>query len=95
MKFNGSEKQNKWAAKILESAKLTPRQVDNLLRWAGPTMHSQKVMDVTIVIENRQNLADYANSLNEFYGLADKKHDVANEAVEVLRTKIEEEINNA
>ena len=89
MEFNGSEKQNKWASKILESANLTNAQVDNLLRWAGPTMHKQGIMDVTIVIEHRANLAEYADSLGQFYKLsADEKHTVAVNAADMLKKRI-------
>lgn len=86
MKFNGSAKQQKWATEILNNANLTDEQVDNLLRWAGPTMHAQGIMDVTIVIENRNNLAVYADSLGSFYKLAkEEKHAVAEEAAGMVR----------
>ncbi len=86
MKLNGSAKQNAWATKIIESANLTENQIDNLLRWAGPTMHGQGIMDVTIVIENRNNLAEYANGLGEFYKLTpEEKHEVAVGAAGLLR----------
>ena len=88
MKFNGSEKQNKWATDILQNANLTEGQIDNLLRYAGPTMHDQGIMDVTIVIENRHNLAVYADSLGEFLALsANEKHHVAEEAITALRKR--------
>ena len=45
MKFNGSQKQNKWAMNILEENNLTEQQIDNLLRYAGPTMRAQGIMD--------------------------------------------------
>ena len=86
MKFNGSEKQNKWADGILQNAKLTDEQIDNLLQWAGPTMRKQGIMDAGIVINNRSNLAVYADSLGKFYTLsADEKHAVAMEAVESIK----------
>jgi hypothetical protein len=86
MKFNGSAKQNKWAESILQNANLTEEQVDNLLRWAGPTMHAQGIMDVTIVIENRDNLAAYADSLGSFYKLSkEEKHAVAEDAAGMIR----------
>ena len=75
MKFNGSEKQNKWAAEILGNAHLTDVQTDSLLRWVGPTLYAQEIMDVKIVIDNRNNLPAYADDLGRFYKLssADKK----------------------
>lgn len=86
MKFNGSAKQNKWATEILEAAKLTDVQIDNLLRYAGPTMHAQGIMDVTIIIENRSKLAAYADSLGKFYKLTpEEKHAVAEEAAGAVR----------
>ena len=89
MKFNGSAKQNKWAAEILEKAILTEEQIDNLLRYAGPTMHDQGIMDVTIIIENRSKLADYADALGKFYKLTpEEKHAVAEEAAGKLRGKV-------
>jgi len=66
MKFNGSRKQNQWADKILTAATLTDEQIDNLLLWAGPSMYAQGVMDAIIVIDNRGNLASYADSLGKF-----------------------------
>ena len=86
MKFNGSAKQNAWATKILEAAKLTDEQTDNLLRYAGPTLYAQGIMDVTIVIENRDKLAAYADSLGKFLKLsAEEKHAVAEEACGMVR----------
>jgi len=86
MEFNGTPKQNKWAEGILEAAQLDERQIDNLLRWAGPTMHSQGVMDVSIVIDNRHNLASYADSLGHFYELSQtEKQAVAEEAASQVR----------
>jgi hypothetical protein len=67
MKFNGSVKQNNWAVDILEDADLSDEQVDNLLRWAGPTMYKHGIMDVTMVIEHRHNLAEYADALGVRY----------------------------
>jgi len=95
IKFNGSEKQNKWVADIVKTANLTGKQIDNLLRYSGqidnllrysgPTMHAQGIMDVTIIIDNRHNLAAYADSLGEFYTLSAKgKHAVAEEAVDTI-----------
>jgi len=73
--FNGSPRQNKWAAEIISNAALTDAQVDNLLRYAGPTMHAQRIMDVDIVIYNRKRLAAYADSLGKFLQLsAREKH---------------------
>lgn len=87
MKYNGSEKQNNWAASIIESADLTDDHVDNLLRYAGPKMHAQGIMDVTIIIENRHNLAKYADSLGAFYQLsADEKHAVAETAAITMKS---------
>ena len=86
MKFNGSEKQNKWAQAILEKENLTDEQVDNLLRYAGPTLHAQGIMAATIVIQNRNSLASYADSLGKFYQLTpQEKHAVAQQAAETLR----------
>jgi len=90
MKFNGSEKQNKWAANIIKTAELTNKQIDNLLRYAGLKMHSQGIMDVTIIIDNRHNLIEYADSLGQFYKLsADEKHAVAEEAADILKQHID------
>jgi len=89
MKFNGSEKQNKWAEKIIESANLTDEQIDNLLRYAGPTMHTQGIMDVAIIIDHRHILPAYADSLGNFYKLSDEgKRDLANEAADALRHRM-------
>ncbi|KKK82908.1 hypothetical protein LCGC14_2798670 [marine sediment metagenome] len=89
MEFNGSEKQNKWAGQIYEAANLTNEQIDNLLRYAGPAMHTQMIMDVTIIIENRHNLANYANGLGRFYPLnSEKKQAVAADAADILRQRI-------
>ena len=85
MKFNGSPKQNKWATEILNDAALTDEQIDNLLRWAGPTMHEAGIMDVTIVIENRKNLAAYADALGKHYRKTDEeKQAVADEAANMV-----------
>jgi len=93
MEFNGSEKQNKWAADILEKANLTEEQMDNLLRWAGPTMHAQRIMDVTIIIENRHKLASYADELGRFYRLSDEeKRSVAQDAVDSVKEHIKKVI---
>jgi len=89
MKFNGSAKQNKWAAEILEKTVLTGEQIDNLLRYAGPTMHDQGIMDVRIIIENRSKLAAYADALGKFYKLTpEEKHAVAEAAAGKLRGKV-------
>lgn len=86
MKCNGSEKQNKWALRIIEDAKLADEQIDNLLRWAGPTMHAAGIIDVTIVIENRNWLAAYANDLGVFYAMTpEEKRRVAEDAADGLR----------
>ena len=86
MKFNGSKKQNVWAEKIIGTANLTDEQIDNLLRWAGPTMYAQGIMDVGIIIDNRNNLAGYADSLGSFYKLTSaEKHAVAVEAADTIR----------
>jgi len=87
MKFNGSAKQNKWAAEILEKANLTEIQIDNLLRYNGPEMHDQGIMVARIVIENRDKLAAYADALGKFYKLTpEEKHAVAEEAAGMVRT---------
>jgi len=89
MKMNGSEKQIKWATDILREKNLTNEQIDNLLRYAGPTMYSQGIMYAPIIIDNRRNLAVYADSLGEFYKLSDKeKHEVAENAAAALRQRI-------
>jgi len=89
MKFNGSEKQNKWAVDIIKKSELSDRQIDGLLRWAGPTMYRNKIMDVTIIIENRDNLADYADGLGRFLKLTnEEKHTVAVEAADELKQYI-------
>jgi len=86
MRFNGSISQNKWAADILANAELTAEQIDNLLCYAGPTMHGQGIMDVTIIIENRHNLAAYADSLGKFYKLSgEERHNVAKNAAAMVR----------
>jgi len=86
MKFNGTDKQNKWAEKILTDANLTDEQIDNLLKYAGPTMYKQGIMDVTIIIENRDKLAKYADSLGKFIKLSpEEKHAVAVLVCNVVR----------
>jgi len=96
MKFNGTEKQNKWANEILESAKLTDEQIDNLLKWAGPTMHDRGIMDVTIVIENRHKLTEYADSLGKFLKLStDEKHIVVESVCGVVREMAHINISSA
>lgn len=86
MKFNGTVKQNRWAVDILNGAELSETQIDNLLRWAGPAMHSKKIMDVTIVIDNRFNLAEYADALGKFYQLSqNEKRTVAKSAAVKLK----------
>ena len=81
MKFCGTEKQNKMAGQILDEAHLTEEQIDNLLRWAGPTLCAQKIMYPIIVIDNRRNLAGYADSLGKFLKLSPaEKHAVAESA---------------
>lgn len=85
IKFNGSEKQKIWASNIIESTKLTNCQVDNLLRYAGPKMYTQGIMDATIIIENRRNLAEYADGLGKFYQLStEEKHAVAKKTVDAI-----------
>jgi hypothetical protein len=85
MTFNGSPKQNKWAAEILKSAALTDEQIDNLLRWGGPTMYKAGVMDVTIIIDNRSRLTAYADALGKHYQkTAEEKQAVANEAANIV-----------
>lgn len=73
MKFNGSAKQQKWAAQIVESANLNETQIDNLLKWAGPTQYAQGIMQSSMIITYRDNLAKMADSLPELY----KKNGVA------------------
>ena len=76
--YNGTERQNKWASDIIQKSKLSADQLDNLLRYAGPKMYDKKIMDVTIIIEHRSNLSEYADSLGEFYKLSkEEKHEVA------------------
>ena len=85
MKFDGSTKQNKWAADILQNAVLTDEQIDNLLRWAGPTKHAQGIMNAQLIIDHRSSLADYADALGRFYKLSsEEKHAVAEEAVDMF-----------
>ena len=86
MKFNGTKKQNEWAAKILTAANLTDDQVDNLLRWAGPTLHRQGIMDAGVVIDNKDDLGRYADSLGEFYKKSpEQKRAVAQAAADAVR----------
>ena len=64
--------------KFKDYANLTDEQTDNLLRYAGPAMYAQGIMDSTIVIENRKDLAAYADGLGRFYRLSKtEKHAVA------------------
>ena len=89
IKFNGSQKQNQWASDILQNANLADDQINNLLRYGGPKLYAEGIMDVTVIIENRHNLAAYADSLGKFYGLSDEgKRKVAKEAVDTLRKRI-------
>jgi hypothetical protein len=93
MEFNGSAKQNKWAAEILQNANLTDEQVDNLLRWAGPTLHDRGIMVASIVIENRHNLANYSDSLGKFYKLTlEGKRAVAQEVADMVRNIAQDKI---
>jgi hypothetical protein len=86
MRYNGTEKQNRWAEKILTSANLSQTQIENLLKYAGPKMNSDGIMDVRIVIDNRSDIAAYADALGEFYKLThSEKKDVAYEAAEMIK----------
>jgi hypothetical protein len=90
MKFNGTPKQNKWAEEILNSAKLSDEQIDNLLRWGGPRLHAAEIMDAIIVIENRDRLGDYATALGIFYQKTPEgKRVLAKEAVEAIQDRAE------
>ena len=81
MRFNGTPKQNAWAAKIVANANLTDAQIEALLWYAGPTMQSQGICDVRIVIENRERLAAYADSLIRMRSMTpDERHALAEEA---------------
>jgi len=86
MKFNGTPRQNKWAQAIIEAQNLSDGQIDNLLRYAGPTMYVQRIMDVSVVIDHRQNLGAYADSLGDFLSLSPaEKHAVAIAAADAVR----------
>lgn len=79
--ITGTPKQVAWCKKILAVAALTDGQIDSLLRFAGPKMYASGSLYAPIVIDNRNNLGAYANSLNQFYGLsAVEKHAVAQAA---------------
>lgn len=96
MKFNGTEKQNKWAEQILTDANLTDEQTDNLLKWAGPTLYAQGIMDAVIVIDNRSNLAQYADSLGKFLKLSpEEKHAVAEAACATVSAMASKNISAA
>lgn len=85
MKYNGTVKQNKWADDILRASNLNETQIDNLLRYAGPAMHEQGIMDVTIIIENRHDLAGYADALGKLYNMTpEERHNLAAEACSCL-----------
>lgn len=86
MKFNGTPKQNRWAGEIVAAAKLTDEQIDALLWYAGPTMHDAGICDVTIVIENRHNLARYADSLASMRSMTpSQRHTLAEDACNAVR----------
>ena len=81
MRFNGTPKQNAFAEKIVKNAELTDVQADALLWYAGPTMRSQGICNVRIVIENRERLASYADSLIRMRAMSpDERHALAEEA---------------
>lgn len=87
IQFNGAAKQNAWAEGILTEAQLTKEQIENLLRWGGPTLFARQCMDVTMIIENRHALAVYADVLGKFYTrTANEKHQVAQSAIDAVRS---------
>lgn len=93
MTFNGTVQQNQWAEKILKNNTLTDIQIDNLLKYAGPTMYAQKIMDVTIIIEHRKNLAAYADALGIHYGMTEEeKQSAAENAANLVRELVREKI---
>jgi len=95
MKWNGTTKQAIWAEKILANAKLTSDQVDALLWYAGPTLHEAGVMDVTIVIDNRNQLAKYADSLIKLRSMPQAKRSrVAQAAANSVQKIAERMIEN-
>ena len=86
MRFNGTPKQNAWAEKIVKNAGLTDVQADALLWYAGPTMHQQGVCDVRIVLDNRERLAAYADSLIRMRAMTPaERHTLAEEACTAVR----------
>jgi len=81
IKFNGTPKQAKWAASILDAANLSEEQVDNLLWWAGLTMCGQHIMDAELVIDNRHNLAWFADAMGVIRKMTpDQRRQLAAEA---------------
>ena len=85
MEFYGTQKQKKWAEEILQNANLTDKQLDNLLRWAGPKMYDQGIMYAPIIIDNRHNLSEYSSALGSFYAMTEnEKKDIAQEAANTL-----------
>ena len=88
-KLIGSAKQIKWATEILHNSQLTDRQIDTLLRYAGPTMYSKHEMAASIVIDNRDRLAKYADGLAQFLAASPaERHQVALDAVSAVRDLI-------
>ena len=84
--FSGSQKQQKWAADIIAHANLTDAQIAGLLWWGGPTKREAGICDAVIVIENRRNLARYADSLIAVSRMtAEEKRDLAEDACNAVR----------
>ena len=88
--LTGSTRQISWATSILNSVELTDGQIETLLKYAGPTMHSQRKMDAAIIIDNRHHLASYADGLAKFLELSPaEKHRVAIDAANAMRRNTE------
>ena len=65
----------------MANANLTDAQIEAVLWYAGPTMQSHGICDVRIVIENREGLAAYADSLIRMRAMTpDERHALAEEA---------------
>ena len=92
--FNGSVKQQSWAADIGERAGLTPDQEYGLLWWGGPTARDAGICDAQIVIDNRHDLARYADSLIAVSKMtAEERRELAEDAVGVARSVIKSRLS--
>jgi len=92
-KLIGSPKQIIWAEKILAKNPLTSAQLSALNRWAGPTRAAAGEIQCFLIIENRDKLALYADSLIKFLECSpEEKKRIAESVVNNMRSLIKEKI---